>query len=148
VTPVKFDRFGDLKALLRYLKMCANSAIVDFNRGQELAMLDEGSDSEDLRSAPAPGNIEEDTIARVDRSHFWRLIEERLISDQERVAIYASFVTGMKPAEVIAQYPGLYRDIKDVYRAKQNVLERLRRDRELASLLTIAAEKPGWNRSI
>lgn len=139
VTPAKFDRFGDLKSLLRYLKMCTNSAIVDFNRGRELAMLEEGSDSEEMRVAPAPGDIEEDTIARVDRGQFWRLIEERLTSEKERAVIYASFVVGMKPAELIATQPRLFDDIKDVYRTKQNVLERLRRDQELASLLAIAA---------
>jgi hypothetical protein len=139
IPSARFDQFDDLKALLRYLKMCANSAIVDFNRNAELAMLDEGSDSEELRSAPAPGDVEQDTIARVDRSYFWNLIDARLTSDKERVAIYASFVSGMKPAEVMVHYPGLFADIKDVYRAKQNVLERLRRDSTLAELFTVAA---------
>ncbi|MEZ4768234.1 MAG: hypothetical protein R2844_07395 [Caldilineales bacterium] len=139
VTPAKFARFGDLKSLLRYLKMCTNSAIVDFNRGRELAIIEEGSDSEEMRVAPAPGDIEEDTIERVDRSRFWGLIEERLNSEKERAVIYASFVLGMKPAELIESQPDLFDDIKDVYRTKQNVLERLRRDNQLASLLAGAA---------
>ena len=46
ITPAKFARFDDLKSLLRYLKMCTNSAIVDYNRGRELAVIEEGSDSE------------------------------------------------------------------------------------------------------
>lgn len=135
VTPAKFARFDDLKSLLRYLKMCTNSAIVDYNRGRELAVIEEGSDSEELRVAPAPGDIEEDTIARVDRSRFWHLIEERLNDRKEQAVIYASFVLGMKPAELLESQPGLFDDIKDVYRTKQNVLERLRRDTQLASLL-------------
>lgn len=139
IPAAKFGRFGDLKSLLRYLKMCSNSAIVDFNRGRELAVIDDGSDSEEMRVAPAPGDIEEDTIARVDRSQFWRLIEERLNNDKERAVIYASFVVGMKPAELIEAQPQLFEDIKDVYRTKQNVLERLRRDQELTSLLVDAA---------
>lgn len=139
VTPAKFGRFGDLKALLHYLKLCTNSAIVDFNRSREIAVLEEGSDSEELRIAPAPGNIEEDTVARVDRSHFWRLIGARLNNDKEWAAIYGSFVVGMKPADLIEGYPQLFVDIKDVYRTKQNVLERLRRDHELASLLASSA---------
>lgn len=135
ITPAKFTRFGDLKSLLRYLKMCTNSAIVDFNRGRELAVIEEGSDSEEMRVAPAPGDIEEDTIARVDRGRFWHLIEERLNGEKEWAVIYASFVLGMKPAELLDSQPRLFDDIKDVYRTKQNVLERLRRDVELASLL-------------
>lgn len=139
ITPAKFARFGDLKSLLRYLKMCSNSAIVDFNRGRELALIEEGSDSEEMRVAPAPGDIEEDTIARVDRSRFWRLIEERLNNEKERAVIYASFVLGMKPAELMEAQPQMFEDIKDVYRTKQNVLERLRRDQDLVSLLAVAA---------
>lgn len=135
ITPAKFVRFGDLKSLLRYLKMCTNSAIVDYNRGRELAIIEEGSDSEELRVAPAPGDIEEETIARVDRGRFWQLIEERLNDRKEQTVIYASFVLGMKPAELLESQPGLFNDIKDVYRTKQNVLERLRRDTQLASLL-------------
>ncbi|MCB0254869.1 MAG: sigma-70 family RNA polymerase sigma factor [Anaerolineae bacterium] len=139
ITPVRFTRFDDLKSLLRYLKMCTNSAIVDFNRRSELALIDDGSDSDELRVAPAPGDIEEDTIARVDRSQFWRLIVERLNNDKERAVIYASFVLGMKPAELLESQPQLFDDIKDVYRTKQNVLERLRRDTQLASKLVDAA---------
>ncbi len=135
VTPAKFARFGDLKSLLRYLKMCTNSAIVDYNRGRELAIIEEGSDSEELRVAPAPGDIEEETIARVDRGRFWQLIEERLNDEKEQAVIYASFVLGMKPSELLESQPVLFDDIKDVYRTKQNVLERLRRDSQLTSLL-------------
>lgn len=139
VTPAKFSRFDNLKSLLRYLKMCSNSAIVDFNRGRELSLIEEGSDSEEMRVAPAPGDLETDTVARVDRSQFWRLIVERLNNDKERAVIYASFVLGMKPAELLESQPQLFDDIKDVYRTKQNVLERLRRDTQLASKLVDAA---------
>ncbi|MCA9869589.1 MAG: hypothetical protein KC487_04300, partial [Anaerolineae bacterium] len=60
-------------------------------------------------------------------------------NDKERAVIYASFVLGMKPAELLESQPQLFDDIKDVYRTKQNVLERLRRDTQLASKLVDAA---------
>ena len=53
--------------------------------------------------------------------------------------IYGSFVLAMKPAELHIHYAHLFNDVKDVYRTKQNVIDRLRRDQELLTFLSVQA---------
>ena len=53
--------------------------------------------------------------------------------------IYGSFVLAMKPGELHIHYAHLFNDVKDVYRTKQNVIDRLRRDQELLASLSMQA---------
>jgi len=41
----------------------------------------------------------------------------------------------MKPSGVYEEYPTIFSSVQDVYRTKQNVLERLRRDEPLRRFL-------------
>ena len=139
IPAAKFTRFTDLKALLAYLKMCTHSVIIDFTRSQEVPVDDEGSDGLALLGTASDMNVEKAVVSELGRGEFWRLVQERLNNNSEYVVIYGSFVMGMKPAEMLTEYPDIFTDVKDVYRTKQNVLERLRRDSELAELLAAAA---------
>jgi hypothetical protein len=53
--------------------------------------------------------------------------------------VYASFALGLKPREIYARSGGLFDDVKEVYRVKENVLARLRRDPELKKILGVDA---------
>lgn len=137
LTPTKFGQFNDLKALLAYLKMCTHSAIVDFSRSHQHVISDDEPSQELIASGPGSGgDVEDDAVQQAQRSDFWRLIEERISGEKERAVIYGSFVHAMKPAELHSHYAHLFSDVKDVYRTKQNVIERLRRDETLTSYLS------------
>jgi hypothetical protein len=58
-----------------------------------------------------------------------------LHDEKERRVVYGSFVLALKPRELYAQFQDTFRDVNEVYRVKENVLARLRRDAELAELL-------------
>jgi len=45
--------------------------------------------------------------------------------------VYASFSLALSPREILAEYPGLFRDIKETYQYKANLLDRLERDDEI-----------------
>jgi hypothetical protein len=49
--------------------------------------------------------------------------------------VYGSFVLALKPRELYAQFREAVRDVNEVYRVKENVLARLRRDAEFEQLL-------------
>ena len=72
---------------------------------------------------------------RTQKQAFWDEIDARLRSDKERRVVYGSFVLALKPRELYAQSPDLFRDVREVYRVKENVMARLRRDAELARVL-------------
>lgn len=138
ITPEKWPRFPDLKAILRYLQMCVHSAIIDYSRTVEATeSLDE---AQEALGEPAiladPVDATATILENDERRELWRLVNARLVDERERVLIYASFTLALKPREVCDQYPALFGDVREVYRTKENVLQRLRRDPELRKLVS------------
>jgi RNA polymerase sigma factor (sigma-70 family) len=134
VTPEKFSRFADLKSLLRYLQMCVHSTIIDVVRANERSALEldeERLAALDERCTPA---VERAAMDEIQRQQFWQEIDARLRNEQERKVVYGSYVLALKPRELYAQYQEIFGDITEVYRVKENVLARLRRDAELEKL--------------
>lgn len=134
LTAEKFGHFADLKALLSYLKLCTHSAIIDHARARQHALLDEEPGDAVLADYAASGDVEGETIERSQQQEFWRQINLRLADEREQAVVFGSFVLAMKPAELQLRYPHLFGDVREVYRIKQNVLDRLRRDPELQKL--------------
>lgn len=131
LTPAKFERFPDLKSLLSYLKLCAGSAVLDHARAGKLEMVDEEPADLGVAGSDTQVDPEQVTVSQVQRQEFWQLVLTRLADERERLVVYGSFVLALKPRELCAKYPQVFADVNEVYRVKQNVLERLRRDVEL-----------------
>ena len=134
LTPEKFQHFPNLKALLSYLKLCTHSVVIDHARARQHALLDEASNDALLAGQPASSNVEGDAVENAQQQEFWRVINRRLTDEKEQAVVFGSFVLAMKPAELQLRYADLFSDVRDVYRTKQNVLDRLRRDPELLNL--------------
>ena len=133
--PERFQRFPDLKSLLRYLQMCAHSAIIDDSRRAQLQLVDLEPEGHSGQAATdgAPGGEQE--WDRFRREELWQQVTARLNDDRERIIVYGSFVLALKPRELYAQFEESFRDVKEVYRIKENVLARLGRDTELQKIL-------------
>jgi RNA polymerase sigma factor (sigma-70 family) len=135
LTPEKFGRFEDLKSLLRYLQMCVHSAIIDAVRARKeptVDIEDEKLAALGKRFTPA---VERAAMNQIQRQQLWQEIGARLHNDKERKVVYGSYVLALKPRELYAQYQEMFRDVTEVYRVKENVLARLRRDAELQKRL-------------
>lgn len=133
MTAEKFAHFADLKSILRYLQMCVHSVIIDSLRAREQAVLLDDEAEPEIASVSAdrePG-LEAKVLARSQAAELWRMLDQRFRSEKERQIVYGSFVLGLKPTEVYALYPSTFRDVKEVYLVKDNLLARLRRDAEL-----------------
>lgn len=131
LTADKFAHFADLKRVLAYLQMCVHSLILDdCVRAREAPGDGRTALDEDLeRLLYEDGQTPEDeALARRQRQRLWRWLESRLKDDPERAVIEGLFLCGLKPRELLTAYAGLFNSVQDVYRIKQNVLERLRRD--------------------
>ena len=132
----KFSRFPNLKSLLRYLQMCVHSTIVDQSRKAEQAVADERIESlSDLSATEDGPPHDEPALAGVYRQEIWEQIDVRLNDERERRVVYGSYVLGLKPRELQARYQDTFDDVREVYRIKENVLARLRRDGALAEIL-------------
>jgi DNA-directed RNA polymerase specialized sigma24 family protein len=134
LTPARFEAFPDLPSLLRYLQMCVHSVLIDEVRRAEPALL---LDDLPLAAHSLSGSSSPDQQALDDlqRRELWQAVEARLQTEQERRVLYASFVLGLKPREICAQFSTTFRDVHEVYRVKENLLARLRRDTQLQDLL-------------
>jgi hypothetical protein len=135
IGPDRFVHFSDLKSLLRYLQMCVHSVLVDHNRMREQETVDiedEALAGEIKIQVPATEDV---VLERVHREELWRWLDERLNDKKEQRVMYGSFVLALKPRELYDQFPNAFDDIDEVYRIKQNIIARLRRDPEFEQFL-------------
>lgn len=126
-TPAKFDKSQSLAAVLRYLQMCVNGAITDAWRKARRIQLEQDS-LEEEQEVPEPDPTPEDLLQN---HEFWQLIKKKARDPKEYTVVYAFFHLNLAPREILAEYPGEFKDIKEIYQHKANFLERLERDDDL-----------------
>ena len=125
-TTAKFDKSRNIADILKYLQMCVHGAITDAWRKLRRVQLEqEIGDDEQEFSEPAP--TPEDLLQK---DEFWQLVKKKSKDQKEYTVIYASFSLALSPREILAEYPDIFRDIKEIYQCKANLLERLGRDDE------------------
>ncbi len=137
----KFKQFSNLKSLLRYLQMCVHSVILDQARAAEQSVVGVQVEALAAKSRASGPTVENQALDRVHRQELWDQINVRLRNEKERRVVYGTFVLALKPRELYAQFRETFRDVKEVYRVKENVLARLRRDAELREFLVRDAGK-------
>jgi DNA-directed RNA polymerase specialized sigma24 family protein len=134
LTPDKFAGFPSLSSLLRYLQMCVHSVLLDLVRAAERAgIITELERADRIGETDSPA-LESQVLDRVERQAFWKAVSARLKNKKERRVVYGLYVLGLKPRELCARHPDLFRSASEVYRVRENVIARLRRDDELARL--------------
>ena len=124
----KFDRQARLPALLTYLRLCVHTAVVTYLRRQGPATLDDVDDLFLPDPSPGPEPVVTDDLIAQD---LWDLVKGKLKGEKERRFIFAYFTLDMKPREISAEYPEVFADVREVYRIRENVMDRLRRDKDL-----------------
>jgi DNA-directed RNA polymerase specialized sigma24 family protein len=135
-TAVGADRFGcfpDLPALLKYLKLCVHSVMLDEIRSRRAASASSLDDVPE--STPATGNAERNVVGKLAGEQLWAAIQRELQDEAEQQVVYLSFARELKPSEIADRHPTLFAGVADVYRVKRNVIERLRRSAEIRAFL-------------
>jgi hypothetical protein len=128
-TPEKFAASPGAGGALRYLKMCARSVVVDAAR-RRAALQRLGTEGHQHAAAVLAPDEE---LAGIDaRDRFWAIVESCLRDDRERALMRLMFELGLRSADVQACRPELFPTVADVYRTTRNILDRLRRNRDLA----------------
>ena len=80
-----------------------------------------------------PSSAEPEDIMQADE--FWQIIRKKSRNLQEYIVVYASFSLDLSPREILAEYPGVFSDIKEIYQHKANLLDRLERDEEIKNFI-------------
>lgn len=129
----RFSQFPDLPSLLKYLKMCVHSVLMDEVRARRAAST---SSLEDIpETLPAATNAERNVLGKMAGEQLWAAIQRLLQDEAEQRVVYLSFARDLKPAEIAERHPNLFESVADVYRIKRNVIERLRRSAEIRAFL-------------
>ena len=126
-TPAKFDKSQSLAAVLRYLQMCVNGAITDAWRKLRRIQLEQEMRDEEQEFS-VPESTPEDLLQR---DEFWQLIRKKSKDPKEYTVVYASFSLALSPREILAEYPEIFSNVKEIYQCKANLLDRLERDEEI-----------------
>ncbi len=135
ITPEKCANFNNIKSVLRYLQTCTHSAIVDEIRQRQFESLNiESREVQHQIDAHGP-SIEERVHHRIYYKQAFDAVMQRMKTPQERIVLSTMFVSGLKPGEIILKHPEIFRDVREIYRIKENILARLRRDKELQKYL-------------
>ncbi|HEV8637344.1 MAG TPA: sigma-70 family RNA polymerase sigma factor [Chloroflexota bacterium] len=139
VGPERFGAFPGLAAVLRYLKMCTHSLLIDEARGRrsaELTSLDEAEQESDREA-----DVEALAVGSLTGQDLWSTILRVLPEEVDRRVLYLSFASELKPGEIHERHPELFASVADVYRIKRNALDRLRRSAEIREFLGETREK-------
>src|SRR5689334_7167310 len=121
--------FSDLAYILKYLKMCLGSVLLDearARRRQAWVSIDDVPPETCVSGDPAA-----QVIGRMASSDLWSTIDRELIDSKERLVARLSFVSGLSPREILVCHPEKFDDVFEVYRTKRNMIERLRRSAAL-----------------
>lgn len=132
VTPAKLPRFDSLSALLKYLQLCAQSAVGDEVRWYRARNVEETIEEIDYELAV--DDIADGVLATMSAHHLWQMILDETKSDEERQVLYQIFILGMKPREVSRDAPDLFPTAEYVCQVKRKVVDRLKRSRKLRPL--------------
>jgi DNA-directed RNA polymerase specialized sigma24 family protein len=134
VGPERFSNFPDLASLLKYLKLCVHSVLMDDMRARRASSSTSLDDVPE--TLPAQTNAERSVVGKLSGQQLWDAITRELQDESERQVVLLSFARDLKPAEIAGRHPELFASVADVYRVKRNVIERLRRNPEIRSFLT------------
>ena len=126
----KFERFPQeadqgLKALLKFLQLCIHSVVLDNLRPNQTSLDEDNNTIE-----PATEDNHD-----LDSAEYWQCVYNRLNNDEERILVDALYLYGLKPRQIYDLHKDTFASVKAVYRTKENVLARLRRDESLAGVL-------------
>jgi DNA-directed RNA polymerase specialized sigma24 family protein len=127
----RLDRFPTLTAILRYLKMCAHSVLMDEARARRVAQHVRLEDTPEM-GAPVE-DVESTVLGEVAAHELWQVILAELPSEPERLVARLSLSGGMSPRQIQQRHPEWYPDVAQVYRLKRNAFERLRRSARVRS---------------
>jgi hypothetical protein len=118
----KLDRFTNYQGWMKYLQMCVHSVIVDALRSNRPSL----EIPEDLSYQSEGGS----TSSR----DLWEYVARQLKDDQERLVMEAFLLYGSEPQDLFRQFQSRFSSVKEIYRIRQNVLARLRRDTSFREL--------------
>lgn len=128
--PERLPQFSSLAALLRYLKACAASAVLDQVRAarrQEHRSLDRLRAQPGFAEPRAADDTEQEVQVTLATDGLLSAVDRVLPDPLDRLVLFLSEVEDMSPSAICARYRQLFPSVRDIYLRKERVKYRLRR---------------------
>jgi hypothetical protein len=122
-------QFTDLGSILKYLKLCLGSVLLDearARRRQPTVSLEAVDPEASLSDDPAGL-----AVSNGARRELWQIVQAELRTDKERLVARQSFVEGHTPRQIYARQARYFDDVAEIYRLKRNIVERLRHSSQI-----------------
>jgi hypothetical protein len=75
---------------------------------------------------PEPGEVGEPSVEdQTDSQEIWKILHTILPSDREKRLAYLLYHCSLKPREIVRFCPQEWNDVQDIYRLRDNIMERL-----------------------
>jgi len=117
----RLDESVGLGGLIIYLKKCVNHQILDLIRKKIPPTVPL---SDDIPDSPARRT---DPIAK---EKLWDFVNHKLKGKREQIVVYPYCFFYYPPKQIYEEYKSTFKSVKDVSRVWENVVARLRRDKE------------------
>jgi hypothetical protein len=120
----KFERFPSVAHVLKYLRMCVHTAIMHYLRNQPPAQ------------PLSVDNVVEPTVTvdfdgRVDASDLWEHVARLLPDDRDRLLAHCFLVQDLKPRQIVAAFPEMWHNEREVSVAIYRIRQLLRNDLDI-----------------
>ncbi len=126
IGPQRFLQFDSLAQVLQYLRLTLHNQITDDLRKQRAPQVN----LDDVYNVAATSSAD----SSLDKREFWSLLEAHTNNPQELALVDLMLAKQMKPAEIVAARPDLFETVTQVYRNKENMMGRWRRNQKLRDL--------------
>lgn len=131
----KWRDFACVRALLGYLKCCAQSAATDYRRWGQPRQHEDPLESLTPSQEPLSDDCAESVCERLAAQELWAIVSREAPAQEERLILVLVCAQGMSPRSLQQRYPAIFPTVDDIYRIKRRVLERLQRNKELRRFL-------------
>jgi hypothetical protein len=144
LSPEKFARLKDMGSVMRYMQTCIHSVLIDHLRAEVPETYVDRDDDESLDQLIAPDGsakrvVEQHVLDEISQSELWALVQHHMKDKRERLVMIASFTWDLAPREIYGNFPETFESVDQIYRIKENILARLRRDEGLRTFLELSS---------
>jgi DNA-directed RNA polymerase specialized sigma24 family protein len=134
------SRFRNTSVVVGYLKQCAVSVRINTGREEERLRKIRERVQDDALAELIQARVSPQGHADFDPKSY---VQSNLKDERERVLFELMYRFDLTPREIQMERPVLFPETRTVYRVKENLLKRLRRDQELQEWLIQPPQKDG-----
>lgn len=137
-TPEKLSKAERLANVLSYLKSCAATAVLQAKRREDRKVKQAEWNQELIDSEGTTHQVDsrpdQILLESMWQETLWQVVNRCCNDERERILARLSFVSDLRPSEILDRHPDLFSDVAEIYTMRRNLKNRLWRDKALQAL--------------